>query len=154
MNNIERVAAHIAALAAGETWPLDRTCVFMGGEKRFDYADLLPEEQVFSARVSRCYEIAAKGAGNDALVSEDSHPGVPPPEMLIHGRWSSPVTRDRPIPHAWVLLADGRIWEPITALICDPVLFARFTQALSKSIYPQQQVPLNMLRAGHYGPWV
>lgn len=147
----------VLALMMGETWRFNSTYMAMGAEVEFDYTGTrLP----FDERLGNCYELAATAfmdyyfnhAGVDkALVMEAR--GVPVPTTLVHGTWSSPETREHPIAHAWVVLSDGRIWEPISALIFDAEKFYSFCEPHDMETYAEHEVRVNMLKHGHYGRW-
>lgn len=146
--------AFLLAMMRGQRWPLDATTIRMGAEWEFDYADLPSDQQSVSTRITRCYEISATAlVHSDAVRSKVEKEGLPSPEVLIHGRWSSPNTRDKPIPHAWVLLSDGHVWEPITKTLCDPVRFASYTQCVSARTYDREAALHQMVTTGHYGGW-
>jgi len=142
------------ALRLGHHWPTSTMLLNMGANWEFDYADLPSDEQTFKARVTRCYEIAGTAVvSTDAVRSRAEAENLPMPEALIHGTWSSPDTRERPIHHAWVLLDDGSIWEPISRTLCDAEMFTRYTQCVSQGIYSPKAATLNMVKSGHYGRW-
>lgn len=144
----------VLGLMLGHRWAIDPVLIAMGAEWEFDYADLPSDEQSFESRITRCYEIAAHAIVNtDAVRNRAEAEQLPMPEALIHGKWSSPDTRDKPIHHAWVLLDDGRIWEPISRTIHDTEEFTRYTQCVSNDIYSPEAAAANMLRTGHYGRW-
>lgn len=126
---------------------LDPVFVAMGAEAAFDYTN---EDTGLRARLGRCYELAAKafipspGLGNPG--------GVPRPKRLVHGSWHGPDAPAR-IKHAWVILEDGRIWEPITALICDPDKFSTYCRTEMTWIYSGEAVSRRLIKHRHYGPW-
>lgn len=141
----------------GEMWRLDETCVEMGGAFQFDYTGLFTP---LAERLTNCYEYAALAffdyhftrQGLDK-VDEMERVNVPVPTTLVHGTYSSPETRGKPIAHAWVVLSNGQIWEPITSLICDAQKFYEFCEPHDLVTYGETEVRVNMMRHGHYGPW-
>lgn len=123
----------------------------MGVTGMFDYAG---EGGQMEDRLTRCYELAAKAffdLSSAAYWIEEGN--LPTPVALVHGVWSSPATRDKPIPHAWVTLSDGQVWEPITGALCDSAKFYAYTQGDQIMIYDSVQARRNMLRHQHFGPW-
>lgn len=148
------VGRYTMALMLGHVWPGSVTMLDMGAEWEFDYADLPSDEQTIAARITRCYEIAAHAlVSMDAVWARAEAEHLPMPEVLIHGLWSSPEDRSNPIGHAWVLLDDGRIWEPISRTICDAESFMRYTQCRNVATYNAEAARINMVRTGHYGTW-
>lgn len=129
----------------------DQVSLAMGASAEFDYA---LDDPIFAARITRCYELAGKAFlhGWDR-VSVLGRPNLPKPALLIHGQWSSPETRDEPIDHAWVMLSDERIWEPITMALCDPDMFYEYTEGTQDQMYGKAEAAIKMLHHGHYGPW-
>lgn len=132
-------------------WMYDATCIGLGAERQFDYAD---DALGLDHRLGRCYELAAKAFTgwemfNTYRGSHDSN--LPAPTTLVHGTWQGPEPVR--IGHAWVVLADGRIWEPITALICDPVLFHAYSRDEEERTYGATRTRVHMIRSGHFGPW-
>lgn len=103
-------------------------------------------------RLSRCYELAGLGVFFEPGLG--GHLGVPLPGRLVHGRWSSPETRDTPINHAWLEMDDdGLVWEPITASLYEVSRFQAFTLAEVHHVYTPEQAANRMLIFGHFGPW-
>lgn len=146
-----------------EPWRLNETYMAMGAERMFDYAqDMVPSEfdeslvqSEYKQRLTRCYELAALAFVVATRVSPEDYVehDLPFPETLVHGWWSSPETRQAPIAHAWVVLSDGRIWEPISSLIFDAAAFAEFTQPFDQVTYTLREAIANMVRHDHYGRW-
>lgn len=144
-------------------WMFDVTAYGMGAHRQFDYAE--QDSLRVSDRLGRCYELAAKGIQgwwmlregglvSRELLGTNSLPvsGSPAPTSLVHGTWHGPNAAER-IAHAWLVLDDGRVWEPVTSLICDPVLFEAYTRAVPTRTYTEKQARVHMLRSGHFGPW-
>lgn len=143
-------------------WMYDATCVGLGAERQFDYAQTDEPMYPLGHRLGRCYELAAQAFSgwemfeqhNSALTrlpDGSMTPRLPAPKTLVHGTWQGPEPVR--IGHAWVVLEDGRIWEPITALICDPVLFHAYSRDEAAWAYDATAVRVNLLKSGHYGPW-
>lgn len=138
------------ALLMGHRWVADPVMLAMGAEWEFDYAGE-PGPYDFNERLTHCYRLAAQAITNpmDIEIPE----GLPKPAALVHGTWSHPDTKDKPIPHAWVLLDDKRVWEPITATICQRDDFMEYTQAVNDWIYSGWMVGQYLVRHRHWGPW-
>lgn len=135
-------------------WMYDEVCIGMGAERHFDYT---LEGSTFKDRISRCYELAAKAFSGWAeyvnhLFATGHAPNLPAPVGLVHGTWHGPQAPRR-IAHAWVLLEDGRVWEPITAVLCERGLFDTYTSAEHTYLYDRTQATLHMARTRHFGPW-
>lgn len=140
-------------------WMFDNTCIGIGAHRQFDYTlegSLGPD---LNPRLGRCYELAAKAFnGWDEITArtgtdKEGHRGfgLPAPTRLVHGTWRG--KEPQRIGHAWVILEDDRIWEPITGLICEARLFFAYTRGVSVRGYRPAEVRVNMLTAGHFGPW-
>jgi hypothetical protein len=127
-------------------WHRDYILVGMGVEAEFDYAE---DPSPFDGRLGHCYRLAASAF----IHSHDDRPaGYPEPITLVHGSWHGPGAPDR-IDHAWVLLDDGRVWEPITACIFDRERFYSYTRAEDTMHYQGVVALMNMLQHEHFGPW-
>lgn len=111
---------------------------YLGTENANDEPSLL-----FGQRRGRCYELAgyAIAFGN-----------VPAGTLLVHGSWTGPVPKER-IGHAWLLLPDGLVWEPIRARIYDRDEFYAWTKAWDEATYNQQVARRHLSASGHYGRW-
>jgi hypothetical protein len=138
-------------------WMFDNTCIAMGAERQFDYTMIGDLGSDLSPRLGRCYELALGAfTGWEKFKKTPSHISVqvdlPAPVALVHGFWKHPRLPDG-IHHAWTVLEDGRVWEPITGLICDPVLFMEFGQCRVDRSYDETEARTMMLRHQHYGPW-
>lgn len=148
----------IASLIEMTWWMYDDTCVGMGAERQFDYTLIGNLGQDLSPRLGRCYELAVKAfTGWTQFISQPrgvdiSRPNLPAPVALIHGWWRHPANAVG-IHHAWVILEDGRMWEPITGLICDPVLFMNYGSCRVDRTYIETEARINMVKHQHYGPW-
>lgn len=122
----------------------------MGARDQFDYSG---EGGTFEQRLGRCYELAAKGVIHLRFTEEQrAKANVPKPVGLVHGSWHGPEAPAR-INHAWVLLEDGCVWEPITETICYREMFYGYTRATDHEVYDLTQTACNMIGAQHFGPW-
>lgn len=119
----------------------------MGFKVSFDYSGV---GGTFEERLGRCYELAMKALYGIHPIPDS----LPEPLALVHGIWSSPQTRDKPIEHAWVILTDQSVWEPITRSIYDSDMFYAYTEAQSDHIYNTVKAKRLMLRHQHFGPWL
>jgi hypothetical protein len=125
----------------------------MGAEAKFDYAN---GPKVFNARLGNCYELAASafiGAEPHSPFYRPEAAAYPTPATLVHGSWHGPGAPSR-IDHAWVLLDDDRVWEPITATIYLRAPFYEIARCEHKQTYTSDETLSNMVRHEHYGPWV
>lgn len=124
----------------------------MGATDEFNYAHRWPEE--FDARLGDCYNLAFQAfvSWSEPAFHLDWAGVWPEPVTLVHGSWHH---RDEPrrINHAWVLLADGRVWEPITMTLCDRDLFDLYTRAEYTHQYSATEVFLQAVIHGTVGPW-
>lgn len=90
-----------------------------------------------NTRLGRCYELSYKATA----------PGT----TLVHG---SIQGFDFPrIDHAWVVLADGTVWEPASNEVWDAGVFRSFFRAVVGTEYTFADALHNALESGHYGPW-
>lgn len=95
----------------------------------------LPHKQ----RLGRCYELT----GNIALHNS----GV----ELVHGTIQG-CGAPR-IAHAWVVLPDGSIWEPVTNQVWKKSVFYEFFSAVVRKRYDRQTFLRLAVRHEHWGPW-
>jgi hypothetical protein len=95
------------------------------------------------SREGRCYEMA----GAAALWLFDAE--------LVHGSIRVPSSSEHAPPylHAWVVLADGQVWEPTQARLWDPRLFWCVMQPVVTNTYTHAELCSVMTRTGHWGPW-
>lgn len=139
-------------------WMMDNTCIGMGAQRQFDYTMRGDLGRDLTPRLGHCYMLAMQAfTGWDEFTSyapnrAEVQTSLPAPSLLVHGFWKHPA-EDKGINHAWVVLEDGRMWEPITGLICDRVLFTAFSDAKMEATYTGTQARRMMLRHQHYGPW-
>lgn len=98
----------------------------------------------FAQRHQRCFELATF-----AVVFGTA----PRDAQLVHDSWHGPGAPAR-IPHAWVLLADGSVWEPIRArLYADRAAWYHWTAARDEVAYAGPLAQRLTLQHQHYGPW-
>jgi hypothetical protein len=91
-------------------------------------------------RAHRCYEIAVK-----ALIVRGT---APADSLLVHGTLG--LTG---IAHAWLVLPDGSIWDPVYALVFTPDEWWRCVQPRDEHRYTKYEAAVACSRAGHCGPW-
>ena len=92
----------------------------------------------YRARLGRCYELAGR-----YVIDNDAR--------LVHGT----IHRDPypPNPHAWAVLPNGDVWEPITERTWPADGFAVWYEAVTLHEYSRDAAMVHMLRAKHFGPW-
>jgi hypothetical protein len=92
-------------------------------------------------RKGRCYELAMK-----VMLDE---PGAEK-FTLVHGR----VMTDREIGHAWIIVDDGRVYDPVLDRYFDPAKYADIYCATGEVSYTKKEAGQRCIDAGcHYGPW-
>ena len=112
---------------------------FLGTENASQIPSIL-----FEQRRQRCYELAGYAVAFGT---------APAGSLLVHGSWTGPVPKER-IGHAWVLLPDGCVWEPIRARIyADRAEFYDWTKAWDERTYALSVVRRNLASSGHFGRW-
>ena len=90
-------------------------------------------------RLGRCYELAGRevpGSGG----------------TLVHGSIHHVLVNNR-IDHAWIELADGSVWEPISQDVYPPSAFAALFRPTVAGRYSRSEVWSITLETGHWGPW-
>jgi hypothetical protein len=98
---------------------------------------------VGSSREGRCYELA--GAAVLTTLVDAS---------LVHGSIRVPGSNDAdPYLHAWVVLADGQVWEPTQARLWDAGLFWCVMQPVVTARYGHAELLAAVRHTGHWGPW-
>jgi len=123
----------------------------MGARCVFDYAGA-DDKPVLRERLTHCYELAAWAFTDWPDKAEQiEYLGLPTPVTLVHGMWQGP--EPVAIGHAWVVLSDGAIWEPISMTLCDPETFYEYTRGVNVETYSETAVAINMVLSGHFGPW-
>lgn len=137
-------------------WTTSNWAIGMGAERQFDYTMRGDLSRDLHDRMGLCYELALTAFSgwakfSERMFSRNEVSLLPAPVAVVHG---TIVTGDsRPLKHAWVILEDGRMWEPVTGLICDPVLFMAGNEAVVERSYDRTEASRLMLRHQHYGPW-
>lgn len=98
----------------------------------------------FEQRLGRCYQLAAYAL---ALGT------APEDATLVHGAVKSLVPGTQTIDHAWLELADGTVWEPITRKFWHAQVWSDFARPRRTRRYSQMDVLDCILEHGHWGPW-
>jgi hypothetical protein len=83
-------------------------------------------------RQGRCYELAMTAAVRQTKL------------RVVHGRI---LIHGHRLGHAWVLLPDGRAYDPVK----DRFLAGQ--EITVERIYTAKEAAKALLAAGHYGPW-
>lgn len=96
-------------------------------------------EVAFKDRLGNCYEFAARYAL--------ANPG----STLVHG--SIQGMGNPRIGHAWVVDADGEVFEPTSGQHYDEMVFEDFFNAEGYASYRGVEINRATVRAGHWGPW-
>jgi hypothetical protein len=97
-----------------------------------------------SSRLGRCYEMAG-AAVLWTLVDA----------VLVHGSIQQPGSIENPAPfmHAWVVLADGRVWEPTQGRLWDAKSFWSVMRPVVTKTYRHAELCDAITRTRHWGPW-
>ena len=97
-----------------------------------------------SSRQGRCYELAGYAVMSTLADA-----------VLVHGTIRIPGSSDptAPYEHAWVVLADGQIWEPTQAHLWDAGLFWCVMQPVVANTSTHAELCATSMRTGHWGPW-
>ncbi len=90
------------------------------------------------SRLGRCYELA----GRRVLQGEGT---------LVHGTITNGATAR--IGHAWVIMEDGSVWEPISDQAMPMLVFVAFFHPEPILSYPREEALSLMARTAHFGPW-
>ena len=93
-------------------------------------------------RRGRCYELACYAL----TLGSAPHDAV-----LVHGSIDGGTALGR-IGHAWLRLADGRVWEPTQARVYGPE-WLEWADARDEAEYDLHDARRRTLTSGHYGPW-
>lgn len=93
-------------------------------------------------RRGRCYELAAFAL---------AYGSAPADAVLIHGSIDGGSELGR-FGHAWLQLADGRIWEPRDATIY-PASWLHWADARTEVEYTRAEVHDMLVVYFNYGPW-
>jgi len=83
----------------------------------------------FDQRRGRCYELAAKCSIDLGLTHA---------HLVVHGvvRWQE----SEPFPHAWVVLSDGRCYDPVLDQIYEATEFATLFRPVEKRRFNRRDV--------------
>jgi hypothetical protein len=108
--------------------------------------DIVDGEQcdTFETRKGRCYELAALAV----MLNQVS--GARLVHGSIHNEFHSTIGR---IGHAWVLLPDGRVWEPIFGNVYEAESWRNWSDFRIERVYPRHRAMRLMSKTEHYGPW-
>lgn len=100
----------------------------------------------YKDRRTRCYELCA--------VAMYLNAGLPSGTRLVHGTIFNPEhsTRGR-IGHAWLLLPDGSVWEPILAEVYPDDVWLAWANPIIERTYSRSKTRKLMKRTDHFGPW-
>jgi hypothetical protein len=98
-----------------------------------------PRPTAFSKRLGRCYELSAKYVFD--------HEGC----VLVHGSIQG-FGRPR-IDHAWVVLPDGDVHDPVADTTWSAELHRQIFNAVETKRYAKIEAVVCMVRDEHYGPW-
>ena len=99
----------------------------------FTYGTPKPEN------LGRCYELSAQ-----RIVGRDG-------AHLVHGTIQG--AGEPPLGHAWVVEADGSVWEPATATVYPAPVFEALFSPVEFVRYEAVEAAVWMVKSGHYGPW-
>jgi len=91
-------------------------------------------------KLGECYE----RAGMFMFTSDDG-------AKLVHGATFTFQSAGRK--HAWVVLPNGRIWEPTGKMEWDPAKFERAFRPQIHNSYEFEAMNRNSQQHGHWGPW-
>jgi hypothetical protein len=96
------------------------------------------------SRLGRCYEMAGAAVLTRFVDA-----------VLVHGSIRQPGSNENTAPfmHAWVVLADGHVWEPTQARLWDARSFWSVMQPVVTNTYTHAELCIAMTRTGHWGPW-
>ena len=98
----------------------------------------------FGERNHKCYVLSGYALACGGKVDMYS--------KMIHGSIHQ-VGGER-IGHAWLILGDGRIWEPISADIMAGGVFVDEFRPETHRAYSQYDVVEHVREFGHWGPWI
>ena len=93
-------------------------------------------------RQGRCYELAYK-----VLMDEPDVPGL----LLVHGTVVEVRTR---ISHAWLMLPDGRAYDPVLKRYFSAREYVGRFEAIADRSYTPKEAAEAALHHKHFGPWV
>jgi len=101
--------------------------------------------ETFDERLTRCYELSWKTL-NEIGGGGEGH-------QLVHGSIHGPDSPVGRIPHAWVELADGTIFDPVLDLWFSPDEWERGFSAEAAVKYDFDEVGRQSLVSMNMGPW-
>ena len=90
-------------------------------------------------RLGRCYELA----GEYVCMHQDA--------VLVHGTiqgFGYP-----PNPHAWVVLPDGQVHDPVADIVLSADAHASMFNATEQVRYTYEQMARHAFVTRHWGPW-
>jgi hypothetical protein len=90
-------------------------------------------------RLGRCYELS----GSYVTWHRDY--------LLVHGTIQG--AGYPPNPHAWVILPDGQVHDPVTDLTLPAEVYVRVFGAIEQVRYTYIEMARHVLRTEHWGPW-
>lgn len=88
----------------------------------------------------RCYEIAYKA------LTDEPEPGL----LLVHGTIVQIHAR---IGHAWLILPDGRVYDPVLNRCFSGREYVGRFEAIPECTYTLEQAAQAALHHRHLGPW-
>lgn len=98
----------------------------------------------FDLRIGRCYELAALAV----MLSRT------PRLRLVHGSIHNDFhSHHGRIGHAWALLPDGKVWEPIFGMVFEAGDWQGYANPKIERIYHRWHAIRLMHNTQHYGPW-
>ena len=95
-------------------------------------------------RLTRCYELAAYALTLGTAPSDAT---------LIHGTWQHVIYAPRRIAHAWLELADGRVWEPISGVIYERSEWNLIMQPTDERRYTKTEARNAIMFHRNWGSW-
>jgi hypothetical protein len=101
--------------------------------------------ETFDERLTRCYELSWK------TISKISGGGEG--HQLVHGSIHGPGSSAGRIPHAWVELADGTVFDPVLDLWFSPDEWERGFSAEAAVKYDFDEVGRQSAASMNMGPW-
>jgi hypothetical protein len=96
-------------------------------------------------RSGRCYELCAIAVAFGT---------AGPDSVLVHGTIHGPDDDMERIGHAWVLLGNGMVWEPLTMnLYISEANWTEFAAAIPERKYGPGRVRRLLKETDNFGPW-
>lgn len=107
-------------------------------------ADVIGDEfpALGDRRRGRCYELAAYALAFGS---------APADATLVHGSIDGGTDLGR-FGHAWLVLADGRVWEPLNAAVYGPE-WIPWAEAQAEASYTRAETRDMLFLYSHFGPW-